>query len=81
MEMSKLLTCALSNSSRSEIDSLRSETLDSLLQVVNPQTHVVQRGNVHLRGLVGVQRLHEIDFNLVSPASKGKNILVNVFFL
>ena len=54
------------------------EPLYGLGQIVHPQADVVERGGVHRRLLLGVERLHQVNFNLERAAAERADVLVDV---
>lgn len=68
----------LTNTARSEAHTLLLKVLDTSRQVINPQTNVVQWGNVHLGALRRIVRLHDVDLHGHGSLSAAQNILLHV---
>jgi len=60
---------------------LGTEPLDGARQIVHPQAGVVQGCRMHRRLPVGVERLHQIDFDLERARPGGADVLIDVFAL
>jgi hypothetical protein len=52
---------------------------DGLRQVVDPQTDVIERRGMHGGFLVGVDRLHQIDFDLERALAHRDDVFIDVF--
>jgi hypothetical protein len=72
---------ALAHTARCEAHAGRGEPLDRCLQIVDPQTHVVERRLVHFGLHVGIERLHEIDLDLQRTRARRSDVLVDVLRL
>jgi hypothetical protein len=60
---------------------LGSEPLDGLGEVVDPKTYVVERGLVNRWLFVGIQGLHQVDFDAQGATANRANVLINVLTL
>ena len=68
----------LTNTTRGETHALLLEVLHAGRQIINPQTNVVQWGNVHLGALGRIIRLHDVDLHGHGSLSAAQDILLHV---
>ena len=72
---------ALADPARREAHALALEPRDRRGEVVHPEPDVVQRGVVHLRLAVRVDRLHQVDLDPVRARAGHRDVLVHVLAL
>src|SRR5262245_35417697 len=71
----------LPNATGREPNSLTTEPLDCGSEVVDPESDVVQRGVIHARPTVGIDRLHEVHLDRERSCAGGGDVLVDVLAL
>src|SRR5665647_3516900 len=54
------------------------QPLHGLGQIVDPESHMVERRAVHSRFFFDVQRLHQIDLDLERATAHGANIFIHI---
>ncbi|MBS1105285.1 MAG: hypothetical protein H6Q91_787, partial [Deltaproteobacteria bacterium] len=69
------------NSARREAHTGLTEPGDRGRQIVHPQPDMVQRGIVHPRPTLGIDRLHQVHFDRERTGARGRDVLVDVLSL
>jgi hypothetical protein len=72
---------ALANAAGREADTVGTQPFHRFRQVVNPQTHVVQRRCMNRGLLVRIERLHQIDLDLEGAFSHHADVFIDVLAL
>src|SRR6218665_1155169 len=82
VQKGNVMACrALADAARGKAHAPGAEPLHGPGQVVDPQADVVQRRAVHGGFFADVQRLHQVDLDLMRIAAHGQDVFIDVFTL
>src|SRR5262245_51398372 len=62
-----------------EMDAARREPFDRSREVVHPEAHVIERRLGDARSSIGIERLHEVDFDRERARAGAEDVLVDIF--